>query len=56
MFLRAKVLRLVNDDAHHPIIWHNEVGAISINNALLRLAILTNIGESEPSSQWSVDP
>jgi hypothetical protein len=46
MFLRVPNLRLVDHAAHHPISSHNEVDVERINDAQLRMAILTNIGES----------
>jgi hypothetical protein len=45
MFLRVQVPDLVNDAPHHPICRHDKVSVEHINNAQLRLAILTNIGE-----------
>jgi hypothetical protein len=46
MILRAQALRLVDDAAHHPISRQNKVSVKRINDALLRLAMLTNVGES----------
>jgi hypothetical protein len=44
--LRVKVLRLVDDAAHHPIRRRDEDSVKSINCALLRLAVLTHVGEA----------